>query len=493
MAAGSVPISFDGYIRVSRVGGRSGDSYRSPSDQRAVIERLAQAHGLTLGEVVVEEDVSGSKKVTQRELGRLVEKVETGESAGLIVWKVSRFSRSLLDGVTTASRISAAGGRLLGEDLDTSAPMGKALLGLMLGLAEEELDARREGWKRAVDGAIARGIYIGATPVGYDKDEATQKLRQNADAPAVRAAFLARARGRSWNELASDLEAAGVKTATGNNDWHKNSVRTMIGNVVYKGTIHNGHEHHFPHLAIVTPAEWAAAQPSKGKGNRDHAPRGAWAVLGGLVRCDGCGHVMSPSAQTKDGRTYRYYKCQTRSCTAKALVDATKLDAFVSASALAFFTAACEQGVIVVGEDADVEEITELEQAIEDAKGRRRAAALALDPDDANDAAALEQLSAEVEAAKAALTEARGKSAVAITPAQWRENWDAWEVEVKRAQLRTIISGVRVARGAKITVSVEDMDQEFEGGLSTGLLGGVPFEYAYSGARGIKIDYHLKA
>lgn len=311
----------------------------------------------------------------------------------------------------------------------------------------------------------------------------------------MRAAFLSRARGRSLSELASDLEAAGVKTATGNTGWHKNSVRSMIRNVVYKGTIVNGHEHHFPRLAIVTPGEWAAAQPSEGKGNRDHAPRGAWAVLGGLVRCDGCGHVMSPSGQTKDGRTYRYYKCQNRSCTAKALVDATKLDAFVSASALAFFTAACEQGVIVVGEDADVEEITALEQAIENAKGRRRAAALALDPDDANDAAALEQLSAEVEAAKAALTEAQGKSAVAITPAQWRASWDAWEVEVKRAQLRTVVSSVRVTRGAKITGTVEGVAQDLEDSLATSLLGDADggFELAYSGASGIKIHYQLGA
>src|SRR6266540_1084355 len=92
-------LPLDGYIRVSRVNGRSGESYRSPGDQRAVIERLAAAHGLTLGEVVIEEDVSGSRKIAQRELGRLVEKVEAGQSGGLIVWKVSRFSRSLLDGV----------------------------------------------------------------------------------------------------------------------------------------------------------------------------------------------------------------------------------------------------------------------------------------------------------------------------------------------------------------------------------------------------------
>jgi len=80
-------VSLDAYIRVSRVGGREGDSYRSPRDQRDAIERLAAVHRLALGEVVVEEDVSGGKKPEQRGLARLVEKIESGESGGLLVWR----------------------------------------------------------------------------------------------------------------------------------------------------------------------------------------------------------------------------------------------------------------------------------------------------------------------------------------------------------------------------------------------------------------------
>lgn len=377
MARQTVP-AFDGYIRVSRVNGRTGDSYRSPGDQRAAIERLAQAHGLKLGEIVTEEDVSGSKKASQRELGRLVEKIEEGRSAGLIVWKVSRFSRSLLDGVTTASRISEAGGRLLGEDLDTSAPMGKALLGLMLGLAEEELDARRAGWKTAVDGAIQRGVYIGTTPVGFTK-QADQTLRQNADAKVVREVFLSRASGRSWHSLADDLEAAGVKTATGSAHWHHNSVRSMIFNPIYKGTLVNGHEHHFPSYAIVTASEWQAAQPSKGRGNHEHAERGRWALLGGMCFCSTCGRAMSPGMTVKGDKSYRYMRCQNRECSAQARVSADKLEPFIAGAVLEVLEAFSKRGLVTTGRDLDVEHIAALERAVEDAKERRRKAALVLD------------------------------------------------------------------------------------------------------------------
>jgi DNA invertase Pin-like site-specific DNA recombinase len=83
---------FDGYVRVSRVAGRAGASFISPAVQRETIQRLAGLHKLEVGEVVEELDVSGGKPIDERELGRLVRKVEAGESGGLIVWKLSRFS-----------------------------------------------------------------------------------------------------------------------------------------------------------------------------------------------------------------------------------------------------------------------------------------------------------------------------------------------------------------------------------------------------------------
>ena len=126
--------SFDAYIRVSKVGDRSGaSSFISPDVQRETVKRLAAVHKLTIGELIQELDISGSTPIDERELGRLVRKVEKGASGGLLVWKLSRFSRSLLDGVTVADRIQRAGGRLIAEDFDSAAPMGKAMLGLLLG------------------------------------------------------------------------------------------------------------------------------------------------------------------------------------------------------------------------------------------------------------------------------------------------------------------------------------------------------------------------
>src|SRR5262245_50796542 len=162
-------LVLDGYIRISRVNGRNGDSFLSPKVQRDTIERIAHAKGVELGEVVEERDVSGGKKVRERELGRLVEKVENGESNGLIVWRVSRFARDLQDCVEAANRVTGAGGRFIAEDIDSTMPYYKAMLGFLGGLAEDQLEERRSDFNEARRRAVERGVHVGEAPVGYRK------------------------------------------------------------------------------------------------------------------------------------------------------------------------------------------------------------------------------------------------------------------------------------------------------------------------------------
>jgi site-specific DNA recombinase len=109
----SIPVCpYAGLIRISRVAGREGERFLSPTVQRESIERQAVAHGIEVSEIVEERDISGSVPIEQRAVGRLVERIESGELDGLVVWRVSRYSRNLLDGITIASRIVKAGGRL---------------------------------------------------------------------------------------------------------------------------------------------------------------------------------------------------------------------------------------------------------------------------------------------------------------------------------------------------------------------------------------------
>ena len=85
-----------GYVRVSRVGKRKGDSFLSPELQRGSIARVCQREGLELVEVLEELDRSGGDAA--RPLWNdAIARIERGEVAALVVWNLDRFSRSLVD------------------------------------------------------------------------------------------------------------------------------------------------------------------------------------------------------------------------------------------------------------------------------------------------------------------------------------------------------------------------------------------------------------
>jgi DNA invertase Pin-like site-specific DNA recombinase len=319
---------FDGYVRVSRVGGRSGPSYRSPDDQRAIIEQLAQAKGITLGEVVAEEDVSGKKGIDSRELGRLVRKVEEGTSSGIVCWRITRYSRDFIDGVMAAERVRAAGGRIVAEDLDTSMPGSRGYMAMLLDIAENELENRRATWKRATDGAIGRGIHLGATPLGYVRDE-DGRLALDTEHPerieAVKFAFHQRALGVTWGLMQRQIEEQyGLKLA-------RSSTSQIVTCRAYVGEVRHGDAVKAnAHPAIVTEADYqAAAARVGGAPTRNGLVAGA-GVLHGRVRCSGCGGRMYTNTTSRPG--VASYGCTNKRkvrCPAPASILVDKLDSYV--------------------------------------------------------------------------------------------------------------------------------------------------------------------
>ena len=82
----------DGYIRVSRVAGREGESFISPEVQRAKIAGCGELHGVEIVHWWEELDQSGKRRdrpMFQKALARC----ESGETGGIIVARLDRFAR----------------------------------------------------------------------------------------------------------------------------------------------------------------------------------------------------------------------------------------------------------------------------------------------------------------------------------------------------------------------------------------------------------------
>ena len=504
-------LPFYGYVRVSRVNGRSGESYRSPGDQRKIIERLAKEKGVVLAGIITEEDVSGKKKAAERELESLIARVEGVKdddgkylvkptSGGILVWNVKRYSRNWTDGIFTANRLLDAGGRIISDDFDTAMPFARSVLSFLLEIAELELNEKRATWARATDGAIHRGVVVGPTPVGYDRLP-DGKVRKNDDAPVVKQVFLGRAKGRSWPKLADDLEAASVENSTYRyareniemahtsasitNDpkdaktveryekvlaegpgWHHNSVRSLVRCTIYYGMLKNGTGHHFPGYAIVSKTEWDAAQEKKeGAARRD---RGDWALLAGMVFCGECGGPMTPQRDFKavaDGSTseYRAYRCQDRKCRARVgkqvRCNGFDLDGIVAEAALIDFAQRVSE--VGVGSDEDVETVVALEQAVENAEAELGAFLAVAKASMPGFAEGVESRSADVEAAKAALIEEKAKTRRFPSVEEVEAVLAGSDIEAKREAVRRVLLEVKVsAFGTRLKDEFRQADDE---------------------------------
>ena len=312
-----------GYVRVSRVGGRGGDSFLSPELQRESIELLAKREGLKVVEIVEELDASGGD--AGRPLwNRCLERIEAGEVRGLAVWNLSRFSRSLKDALNALERIESSGGRLysateqFGDD-----PNSRMMRNILLSVAENGRERSKLGFQTAAASAIDRGIYIASRiPFGYVRDGTRRLAPDPMTGPIVQGLFERRAKGMSWAKLAR------WATEQGHSMTDK-GVEYLVRNRAYLGIAHYGDmEREDAHPALVSKALFAKCQT---RGKR-HSSRDGYLtnrfLLCGVATCAGCGKYLRLSSSGRKKKNPFYY-CRNAHCAERAYANAASLDAVV--------------------------------------------------------------------------------------------------------------------------------------------------------------------
>ncbi len=276
-----------GYVRVSHVGARGGESFRSPGDQAKAIERWAKALGDRVTIFPAELDESGGK-LDRPILQEAIEGVEAGRFDGIVAWDLSRLSRNARHLLIIAERVESIGGQLrtVEGNIDGSTKEGRMMRTSLASMAEYQLDSHREGFDNLRRVSVERGIWQRRqTPTGYDKDPETRRLVPNRDAAKIRKAFIARAGGDSVLSIAQTIGMT-----------HQGA-RLLLRNRVYLGELKVGqYVNAKAHPAIVTVAQFEAAQkgiprPAKRK------PREI-ALLSGILRCASCGHRMTRASSS---------------------------------------------------------------------------------------------------------------------------------------------------------------------------------------------------
>ena len=380
-------------------------------------------------------------------------RIERGETGGIAVAKLDRFSRSVRDAANALRRIDDAGGVFLSADdgLDTSTPIGRFALNMMFAIAELEWERRRENWATARRKAVERGVHIASRPpTGYDRDDAG-RLVTNKYAPKVRKVFEARAAGASWSELAAVME--GVPSPFGSTTWANRSLWHLLRNRAYLGEARSG-EFVNPdaHEAIIDEALFDKAQREPVA----PSPRHGESLLAGIVRCAGCRYALKPDRMKpkyEDGERVRIYRCRgTRSvgkCPAPVAVMGRVIEPYVEQAFLEQFA---DVGGVGADRDADLDAAqAELAEAYE-----QRDAFLALTIDDPEAAQAeLDRRQDRVRMAQARIDELAGP--LAQQDFALDVEWPELPTSEKNALLRAGIDAVFVRRAPhRGTSPIED-------------------------------------
>jgi DNA invertase Pin-like site-specific DNA recombinase len=200
-----------GYVRVSTE--EQGESGAGLDAQRSAIERECAERGDVL--VGIETDVQSGRTMRRPGLKRALEQLATGELDGLVVAKVDRLSRSLLDFSGLVETARKQGWNLVVLDLgvDLSTPNGELLANLLATFAQFERRMAGDRTREALAARRAAGVRLGRPPiVGAALRTRIHRLRRQ---------------GVSFRGICSKLTEDGISPPSGA-AWYPTTIRRIL-------------------------------------------------------------------------------------------------------------------------------------------------------------------------------------------------------------------------------------------------------------------------
>jgi site-specific DNA recombinase len=259
-------------------------------------------------------------------LQRLLNDLHAGGIDCVLVYKVDRLSRSLLDFARLMERFDRTGVSFVSvtQDFNTTTSMGRLTLNILLSFAQFEREIIGERTRDKQSAARRKGKWIGGWPVlGYDVDPKGGRLMVNPqEAEQVRQIYTMAADASSLEAVAAELAVLGYQTKAWSSrsgkphlarGFSRMTLRLLLSNVLYKGEVsHKGAIYPGEHERIVDEEVWEKvnaqlALRSTGQRGKIHGPQVA--PLTGLLYCTECGSQMRPTFTTRHGRRYKYYSC----------------------------------------------------------------------------------------------------------------------------------------------------------------------------------------
>lgn len=258
-------------------------------------------------------------------LQRLTADIKSGKIDCVVVYKVDRLSRSLIDFVRLLQFFEESKVTFVSvtQHFNTNTSMGRLTLNILLSFAQFEREIISERTKDKMSAARRKGKWAGGLPpLGYDIDGANKRIIINLkEAEIIRAMFETYAQEKSLRTTARILNDKGFRTkarlekgkAVGNIVFKNTNIQWMIRNPIYAGKIAtNGQIYPGLHEAIVSEEVFQQANEILTGNKRERGTSKntkSIGLLNGLFRCGDCDVAMCHTYSKKGKFKYLYYVC----------------------------------------------------------------------------------------------------------------------------------------------------------------------------------------
>lgn len=276
-----------------------------------------------------EEGRSGSN-TNRPEFQRLLSDVRSEKIDVVLCTKFDRISRSVRDFLDFQETLKESGVAFvsMGEQWDTTTPMGEFALLLFLGVAQLERKQISARTREKAEWRAQKGLKNGGQILGYDVDPENPGIPtvNDEEKQLVLLIFSTYLKGLGLRRTAEAVNSKGYRTKSytsrrgrtqGGKLFSDMAISRILTNTYYIGKVrHKEERYDGQHEPIVSPELFEKVQRklSTNGGKRSRPQESHLFTLDGLVRCGSCGAHMTPYfTYNHQKKLYAYYTCTNRS------------------------------------------------------------------------------------------------------------------------------------------------------------------------------------
>lgn len=328
------------YCRVSTT--EQAEEGYSIDEQNIKIREYCEREGHEIYNLYEDRGISGMNITNRPGIKQLLQDATENKFDLVIVWKLNRISRKLLDILNIVELLNKhnIAFRSLTENFETETPSGKLQLNIMGAIGEFERETIAENVKMGLLARAKEGRWNGGVVLGYDLVELNNegKKRKNTvlkinekEANTVRRIFELYSQGHGYKAVVNRINKEGHKTKR-NGEFAVSTVKEILQNPVYIGKIRYNVRQDWSkkrrnninanpilsdgiHEPIIDVETWNKVQVIlKERSKKHNKVYDCEFPLTGILKCPVCGAGMTinrSTAKRKDGtrRINEYYSC----------------------------------------------------------------------------------------------------------------------------------------------------------------------------------------